>query len=362
MKFLKSPITVAFAALLVAGVASAKDPGWKDKKPADWSMDDVKEILNKSAWVETVEVFPAALQDPKGGKEKPTGSSRRIGLMVRWQSAGILRQATVRAMQLQGQTLNEAQVAELTRPSDRFYMISVSAPESLEIVDSIPYETLAGKTTLSAGDTKFPLVQVITPAQNKAPEAVFLFDKKDGIPADAKKAVFSTQFGEADIKAKFDLAKMTWGGERDLDGDLGEVSAQEKLRRDVQAAVLGAGDDAFARAVTDVKMDKRKDPKRPWAIYVFYDPNRELANPAEARMVDTQARKLAVAKALGAWSKDRKDGLEAIIFVDPEKGQATDYVVGADAEKVSKMKDDAAAKAFKAMLKKPDDGKKSSKK
>lgn len=363
MKFRKSPIAVAAAALLVAGVASAaKDPEWKSKKPAEWSLDEVKEILNKSAWVESAEVFPAALQDPNAGKEKPTGSARRVGLLVRWQSAGILRHATVRAMQLQGQTLNEAQVAELTRPSDRFYMISVSAPETLAIVNTIPYETLAGKTTLEAGDKKFPLLQVITPEQNKAPEAVFLFDKKDGIPEDAKKAVFSTQFGEAKVKVSFDLGKMKWQGKRDLDGDIGELTAEEKTRREVQTAVLGAGDDAFARAVTDVKMEKRKDPKRPWAVYVFYDPDRELTNPAEARMVDTEARKLAVSQALGTWSKSRKDGLEAVIFVDPAKGKATDYVVGADTEKLAKMKDDAAKKAFKSMLKKPDDGKKSSKK
>lgn len=336
-------------AVLVPATVVAKE-SW-DKKPSEWTREEAQQILVKSPWVQTVNVFPATL---RAENDKPTQTQERVGVFVRWQSAGVVREAVARLMELAG-GLTEAQKTQLTRPEDRFYMITVSAPETLAAIEAVPFETLAANTTLEADGTKYPLVNVVKPSQNNnQPEAVFLFEKGKGIPATAKTANFSTKFGTAEIEAKFKLDKMTWNGKRDLDGDFGNVSEAEKRRREIQAAVLGAGDEAFGRAITDVRVEKRGNAKRPWAVYVFYDPTRELSNPAEAKMVDTEGRKRAVSSAVGKWSTANKSSLEAIIFVDPAAGKAVDYIVGADAEKLSKMEGDAAAKFFKEKLQSAD--------
>ncbi len=342
-------IALTFLAALAPAAAIAKE-SW-DKKPSEWTREEAQAILVKSPWVQTVNVFPATL---RADADKPTQTQERVGVFVRWQSAGVVREAVARLMELAG-GLTEAQKTQLTRPEDRFYMITVSAPETLAAIEAVPFETLAGNTSLTADDQKFPLVNVVKPSQNNnQPEAVFLFEKGKGMAAGAKTATFKTKFGTAELEAKFKLDKMVWNGKRDLDGDFGNLSDAEKRRRDIQASVLGAGDEAFARAITDVRVEKRGDAKRPWAVYVFYDPSRELVNPAEAKMVDVEGRKRAVASAVGKWSIANKSSVEALIYVDPAAGKAIDYIVGADMEKLSKLSGDAAAKLFKEKLQNAD--------
>lgn len=355
MMLRRTILAIAGATVLAtAGIASAaKDGVWNTKKPAEWSLEEVREIITKSPWVQTVEVLPTTIRDPNAGTEKPVTGGTRVGLYVRWYSAGLIRQATVRGAQLAG-GVSEAQAADMTKPIDRFYVISVTAPESLSVLDGVPFETVKGNTSLTIGETKHSLVNLVTPKQTGGPEALYFFERGKGAPADAKKAEFVTKIGEADIKAKFDVSKMVWNGKRDLDGDTGALSADEKRRRDVQAAILSTGDEALARAITDVRVENRA---KKIAVYVFYDPNRELANPAEAKNVDIGARKLAMTKALGKYSTDAKTDLDVVIFADPNAGKAVDYILGNDAEKIAKLEGDAAAKMFKEKLQKADDAK-----
>ncbi len=337
--------------LLVPASAYAKEGDWKTKPPAEWTLEEVREILSTSPWVTTVEVFPAALATPGSGQSKPVALPQRVPLTIRWYSAGIVREATVRGAELAGSKIPAEQRAELTRPSDRFYIVSVTAPETLAVLDSSPLETLVANTHLSSDNGKpIPLTLIKRPAENGGPEALFLFDKGAGIPADAKKLTFRTAAGELKVEARFSADKMVWNGARDLDGDTGPVSADEKRRREIQSAVLSGEAPEFVRAVTDVRIEQAKGEKRPWKVYVFYDPARELSHPAEARLPDIAGRKLGVARRVGRYSSANKAAVQVIVFVDPSKGKAVDYLLGADAETIASLAPESGEKLFKEKL------------
>ena len=370
---------IAASALLAVPALAAKDDFWNKMPSTEWTLEQVRDVLSKSPWVKTVEVFPAALKSKEEASSKPIGSVKRVGVYVRWYSAGILRHAAARAVELSNPSAPkealEKQRAEITRPHDRFYIITVSAPESLGAIEPITLEELAKKSSLKAGDLSFPLVNVSKPSETTQPEALFYFDRGGrSIPAETKSATFETAFADLKLEAKFDLEKMVWNGQRDIDGDtLAGVTFDEKTkkwidaagkpverdieaemrRREIQAAVLEGAEPQFARAITDVKVEKKGDPKRPWAVYVFYDPNRELSSPAEATNVDVMGRKRGIASRVGAWSASHKNTLEAVVFVDPAAGKATDYIVGADCEKLSKMAPEGGEAFFKKQLQKP---------
>lgn len=340
--------SLAILALLLAApsAAVAGREGYLTKTPADWTAEDAAEVLTKSPWVVEVQVFPNAVKSPEEAAQKPTGSMKRVPVRVGWRSAGVYRNA--QAKQFQG--LSPEQLAEMTRPDDRFYVIELRADESLSVLDSVPATELLRSSSLIVDGHARPLAFVVPPAELKAPQARFFFERGDGIPAGAKQAVFRTSARDLGVEAKFKLDKMTWQGKRDLDGDLGDLSPIEKLRREIQAAVLGDGDTVFHRAVADVRVEKMKDERRPWAAYVFYDPARELSSPEEARAVDGLARKQGIASRLGAWSLSNRSVLQAIVFVNPKTQQAEEFILGADAEKLSKAPPEGAAKLFKEKL------------
>lgn len=333
---------IAALALFLPTVALAAD--YTDKKSAEWSPEEVDKILKKSPWTIEVNVFPAVLKSPDEAAQKPSANIR-VAVNVAWTSAGIYRNARTRLFK----DLTPEQAEEMTRPSDRFYIVSVEAPETLSVLDSIPEADLIANTSLEVDGKKYPLAIFQRPSELKAPLANFFFERGTGIPADAKTAVFKTKAREFSAEAKFKFEKMTWQGKRDLDGELAEPSAAEKRRREVQAAVLGTEENpGFFRSVSDVKVEKRGDKSRPWAAYVFYDSTRET--PAEGKTVDAIGRKREMASRVGTWSLANGSSLEVIVFVNARTNKAEDYILGPEAEKVSKMAPEGAAAAFKDKL------------
>jgi hypothetical protein len=330
-------LLVTLALLPLAAFAAAD---YTEKKSTEWTPEEAKQVLEKSPWVVESQVFPAALRAPDEAQSKPTTSMMRVPVTIAWYSAGIYRTALASLFK----DLTPEQLDEMTRPNDRFYIIEVTAPETLGVFDSVTDEELTKATSLEVDGQKFPLLFLIQPKDLKAPKARFIFDRGAGIPAKAKTAVFHTAARDVSLDAKFKLEKMTWLGKRDIDGDLGEISPGEKRRREVQTAVLGTETPEFHRAIVDVRLEKLKDKDRPWAAYVFYEPSRE------GKDVDVAARKLGIVQRVGTWSAANDTAIQAIVFLNPKNNKAQDYVLGPDAEKIAKMAPEGAAAAFKDKL------------
>lgn len=333
-------LALAFTLALTLPLPALAGDDYTSKKPDAWTPEERAQIMTKSPWAVTSEVFPAALRNPEDGTEKPTSTMLRVPVTVAWFSSGIYRNAF--AKQFEG--LSADQLEEMTRPDDRFYVIELVAQETLGVIDSLSDEELTKKATLEVDDAKFPLSFVLKPGAMKAPRARFFFDRGAGIPAKAKTAVFKLEARDAKIEGKFKLEKMQWQGKRDLDGDIGELTAAEKRRREVQTAVLGTESPEFHRAVTDVRLERMKDKDRPFAAYVFYEPARE------SKDADATARKLGMVQRVGAWSASHNNSIQAVVFLDPKTNKAIDYVIGPDAEKIAKLAPESAMSTFKAKL------------
>lgn len=341
MKRLSALIAFALLSLPVPALA-----GYQDQKPEEWSKEDVEAIRTKSPWTTTVMVFPNALLGPDDRTSKPIHASKRETIHVSWFSAGIYRHAWMRLFQ----NVTPERLAEMTAPQDRFYLIRVSAEETLSVLDAVSEADLAKVTSLEVDGTKYALSHVERPKQRGMPDAIFAFERGAGIPEGAKNAVFATKAHGLSIKAKFRVDKMTWLGKRDLDGDVAERTPQENVRRGVQAAALGT-DASLSRAVPSVTVQKLDDADRPWGAYVVYDATRETASPAP----DPVARKFEIASRLGEWSLANGTDLQAIVFLDPATNQVVDFVLAKDAEKIAKMHPEGGLAAFKKALMSPDE-------
>lgn len=364
------------ATLAVSSAALAKDAEWQNKAPADWTAEDTTEILGKSAWVQTISVFPTALVASGNKQDKPTASSTRVPVQARWFSSQLMKQAIGRNAEIAGAKMTDEEKAEGTRPDDRFYEILISA-DKLDVLNATPFADLAKVTTLESDGQTFPLVTILRPSDLHSSQSQFIFQKGKGIPAGAKSISLKTVWNENKLEFKWDPTKMVWNGScekgvkptreivgdakgekvavRDLDGDFCPVGPNETRRREVQAAILGSGDEAFNRAISDVRVTPSKGDKTvTYTAYVFYDPAKEVLDPAEAAKVDVMGRKLAMTKAAGKWDSANGSPLKAIVFVRPGAAKPDDFIHASCAEKVAKLEGDAAEKLFKEKLTKPD--------
>ena len=366
----RSTLLLAALALALPATALAKDADWATKAPSDWTADDAAELLAKSPWVATIQVLPTALI----GANQKIGKADRVPVQARWFSASIIRNAIARNAELQGAKMSPEEKAEQTRPDDRFYEILISS-DKLDVLDSIPFPQLVKVTTLEAGGQTFPLVTLLRPSELKG-QAQMIFNKKKGIPEGAKDVVLKSEWNGTKIEFKWDATKMVWPGAcenaakpthdivgdakaekpmvRDLDGDFCPVGPNETRRREIQAAVLGSGDDALDRAIGDIRVTRAK-PEDKFSVYVFYDAAKETAEPVEgAKPVDVMGRKMGMTKAVGKWSAANKSPLKAIFFVKPGAQKPDDFIHASCAEKLAKTDAGSAEKFFKEKLTKPD--------
>ena len=351
---LRTALFLALGSVALSSTALAADP-W-EAKPESWSKDDVQLILNKSPWVQTIGVMPGSLKAKGDGTAAPPATTNQVLLYLRWYSSWTIRMGTFQGAKQAG-GITDAQIADGTAPVTRFYILSLTSPDSLSWLDEAPLDDLAKNVTLTTDDgNTFPLVYVSRPKTQGGAEALFFFDRGKGIDAKAKSAKFHATLADSKLDASFDLTKMTVGGKRDLDGELSPPSATEKTRREVESAVLESGDEGLKRGISDVKIDQtgKKDPARPWRVMVFFDPARENGGAAGAVAPDAAGQEQSIATAVGKWSKARKsDGASVLLFVNPSAGSVTDFVMGVDAEKLAGMKADEAKKYFDAHLQHP---------
>lgn len=331
---------LAFALSLSVPVTALAADEYLTKKPDAWTPEEAQTVLTKSPWAIDSPVLPHVLRAPDDAADKPTSTMLRVPVTVGWFSSGIYRNAL--AKQFEGMSAD--QLEEMTRPDDRFYVIELVTADTLSVFDSVAEEDLAKATSLEVDGQKLPLSFVVLPGALKAPRARFFFDRGTGIPAKAKAAVFKTKARDAAIEAKFKLEKMKWQGTRDLDGQIGELTASEKRRREVQSAVLGTESAEFHRAVTDVRLERMKDKDRPYAAYVFYEASRE------SKDADATARKLGMVQRVGNWSLANGNSIQAVVFLNPKTNKAVDYVIGPDAEKIARLAPESALKTFKEKL------------
>ena len=251
-------------ALLVALTVGAASPPWR-KDPKQWAQADVERVLNESPWAQNAAAsFPdtregpsqsvydlpgagqAGLPAPKnaatdgkwdGGVSRNTGAGMlpTLSVLVRWDSALPVRQATLRAREL-GLKLPSSAGSALEEPKS--YVLTV-----IGLIPAKQYEeagTLPKRSTSETEDGTRPPVdteQVLEGLMSNTrllvrgkpalrPEDVKLdpetgvihvfFPRSFEISKGDKEVIFSTRFGSLNLDKRFRLADMMYQSRLEL--------------------------------------------------------------------------------------------------------------------------------------------------
>ena len=244
------PATFISAVLFLSALTLCAADVWVAKPYTAWSDKDIRKIMTDSPWSRSVSVpFPPS-GDPlrqfvaRGGPGAATGpgiaetggglgvgTSTPSGpppgpvpggppqttVIVRWQSATVVQQALVKA-QYGDKAGTSPEAQKHLEPDAAYYVIAVSnLPASQKLRDAEARKALLGMTTLTVKGKDHPIAakDVIYVGEGMI-EARFLFPRDFVLTADDKEAEFATMFGQAPVKAKFNLKNMAINGKLGL--------------------------------------------------------------------------------------------------------------------------------------------------
>jgi hypothetical protein len=232
--------------LVPIAMLAAADPTWKDKQVPEWSEDDAKQLLADSGWVKPVTptlTKGSQSSNPGYGRNNVGfgipglgfpgggGMGRRGGggypnnrpntdpnddpnqklpmLTLRWESAMPLREAELKARDVNAPTLED----------DAHYAIAVyGIPTTMTNGDS---KKLADDCKKNAAlkredkkDIKPSSVQVLR--REDGPVIVFLFPRTKEITRDDRRVEFDAQIEKLTLTQSFYLEDMTFQGKTEL--------------------------------------------------------------------------------------------------------------------------------------------------
>jgi hypothetical protein len=217
-------LTLPFASVpLLAAPANAF---WNEKKPEDWTADEVQEMLTKSPWAKeaAVNVFGGAggsLLNRNGamnrsGNVSSSGRQRantnqttqgdapdlRYKAIVRWESALPIR---------------EALKSKPTEGLADFYILAVvgdltlADPDADEAQREARLDMMKQSTRL---DKRGGAISLANVELVKKVGTLFYFSRAD--PIKDGQATFSTKMGPVEVKCKFTVKEMTYRGKLEL--------------------------------------------------------------------------------------------------------------------------------------------------
>jgi hypothetical protein len=206
---------------------------WIDKKSADWTGDEVQQILTKSPWAKDASIFDTAAHKGvsnaplaggiyrRGGGAAPpsgrnpipaAGSTGKWSATVRWDSALPVRDA------LQSTALKGADENYIIALIGDIPGVSVPTDDDSAAERQQKLDTLKEFTRIERKDDPLELQQVkIAPRSPRSPGGTwFYFSRVFPIAAEDKQVTFVTRVGPLEVKCKFVLRDMVYQGRLEL--------------------------------------------------------------------------------------------------------------------------------------------------
>jgi hypothetical protein len=211
--------------------AWAKD-FWNEKKAAEWTDDEIQQMLNKSPWAKDASIFDSAAHKGLSSAPRTAGASRRSSgrtnapgsatptagypanwkAIVRWESALPVR---------------EAEKAAKSKDAEENYILSIVGDipgVGVPSDDDEPSErkakmdNLIENTRLERRDDPLELQQVKIAAKTPLSPAgtLFYFSRVLPIVPEDKQVTFFTKVGPLEVKCKFTLRDMLYRGNLEL--------------------------------------------------------------------------------------------------------------------------------------------------
>jgi len=214
------------AALLPAW---AKD-FWNEKKAADWTDDEIQQLLNKSPWAKDASIFDSAAHKGLSTAPRTVGASRRNGgrtttsaaplpgypatwkAILRWQSALPVREALKAVRSKDGE---ENYILALIGDIPG---VSVPSDDDEPAERKAKLDNLIENTRLERKDDPLELQQVRIAPKTPLSQAgtLFYFSRVLPIMPEDKQITFVTKDGPLEVKCKFTLRDMFYRGNLEL--------------------------------------------------------------------------------------------------------------------------------------------------
>jgi hypothetical protein len=244
-------IAVAAAALFAA------EP-WKAKKYTEWTVKEAERILKDSPWAKAVSISPPDAAPAGGGRggggrggggggrggggggmsgggdsgfgvernsaesgggmgipgESGGSGGRSMVVVVRWESAQPIRQATMRREVLLG-NLKPEDAEERLQHALGVYVIGVSGLPIPMLRGAAP-EKIKASTFLKPDKGDPIALQDLKMTRSQPPDVLFVFPRSAKIPDDAKTIEFVSKLGRIEVRKKFTLKDMVYEGKPEL--------------------------------------------------------------------------------------------------------------------------------------------------
>jgi hypothetical protein len=202
---------------------------WNEKKPSEWTPDEVDLLLNKSPWAKVATIsYYGGQNGPLSNSLPNSHSSSRSRnassgtspsavspadwkAIIRWQSALPVRQALK---------------IDPSPDAEKFYILNMvgdvpsigATPDEDATQRAARFETLKQVTKLEHKGDEILLSRVAVAPKNDFSLAgtLFYFSRGLALQPKDKTATFSTKLGPIDVKCKFTLGDMMYHGNLEL--------------------------------------------------------------------------------------------------------------------------------------------------
>jgi hypothetical protein len=208
--------------------ASPPKEFWNEKKPSDWTAEEIDLLLNKSPWAKEAAVSYYGGQNGPLSNSVPGSRSRSSGnasshsspsavspadwkAIIRWESALPLREALKNTV---------------SPDAEKFYILNMvgdvpsigATPDADASQRAARFETLKQVTKLEHKGDTILLSRVAVAPKNDLTLAgtLFYFSRDLALRPEDKQAIFSTKLGPIDVKCKFTLKDMMYQGKLEL--------------------------------------------------------------------------------------------------------------------------------------------------
>ena len=215
--------------LSAASAAWAKD-FWNDTKPADWTDDEIQQLLNKSPWAKDASIFDSAAHKgsptaPRAGGLARRGRPNTVGnpdptggdwnkwkAVVRWESALPVREA-LKTSKITG--FDENYIISLIGDIPG---VGVPSDDDEPAERQQKMDVLKESTRIERRDDPLELQQVkIAPRTSRSPAGtLFYFSRVLPIMPEDKQVTFVTKVSPLEVKCKFNLREMMYRGNLEL--------------------------------------------------------------------------------------------------------------------------------------------------
>ncbi len=205
---------------------------WNDKKAADWTNDEIQQMLNKSPWAKDAAIFDSAAHKGLSTAPRTASSSRRGGgrtatpasptpspgypaawkAIVRWESALPVRDAVKAAKN------KDAEENYIIALIGDIPGVGVPSDDDEPAERQQKLDNLKENTRLERRDDPLELQQAkIAPRTPLSPAGtLFYFSRVLPIMPDDKQVTFVTKVGPLEVKCKFTLRDMLYRGNLEL--------------------------------------------------------------------------------------------------------------------------------------------------